>query len=262
MTLAPADLERLADRLHAAQRDATAVPMLTVEHPDLDVDDGYAIQLALRRRYHEAGHRPLGWKAGLTSRAKMLQMGVTEPAVGFLTDRMGVPAGTAVEVVAHVHPRVEAEGAFVLGADLPATGCTVDDELDATAFVVPAIENIDSRYESFSFDLPSVIADNCSTARCVLGSRGRRIRELDRRTLGVCLTINGQVVATGATAAVWGDPAAATALVANLAGGLGAPLRAGMTVLSGGITAAFAVSPGDVVSARFQDLGVVDVRFH
>lgn len=261
MSLAQAEIERIADQVRAAQRDARAIPMITLEHPDLDVGDGYAIQSAVQARYRAEGHRIIGWKAGLTSRAKIAQMGVDKPAVGFMTDRMVVPAGTPVPVADHVHPRVEAEVAFVLGADLPTSGCTVEHVLEATAFVVPAVEIIDSRFENFSFDLPSVIADNCSTARFALGSRGRRLAELDRRTLGVSLVINGEVAATGAAAAVWGDPAASVALVAELAGALGEPLRAGMTVLSGGITAAFAVSPGDVVSARFQDLGVVDVRF-
>ena len=83
----------------------------------------------------------------------------------------------------------------------------------------------------------------------------------DRTTLGVALYRNGEVMATGATAAVWGDPAASVALVANIVGANGGRLRAGMTVLSGGITAAFAVKPGDCVSARFQHLGAVDIRF-
>ncbi|MCA9548765.1 MAG: 2-oxo-3-hexenedioate decarboxylase [Myxococcales bacterium] len=261
MTVSDADVARLAAHVHKAQLDAQAIPKLTNEHPDLSVEDGYRVQVALQRRYLEAGHRLVGWKAGLTSQAKMRQMGVSEPSVGFLTDRMAVPEGTVVETSTMVHPRVECEVAFVLGADLPAKGCTVEDVLAATAYVVPAIEIIDSRYEAFKFDLPSVIADNSSSARFVVGGNPTRLETVDRTTLGLAMVKNGELLTTGASAAVMGDPAAAVALTANLVGRLGQQLRRGMIILSGGITAAFPVAPGDHVSARFQSLGVVDVRF-
>ena len=127
--------------------------------------------------------------------------------------------------------------------------------------MVPSIEVIDSRYKNFKFDLASVIADNTSSARFILGSNAMRLSDLDRTTLGVALLRNGEVMATGASAAVWGDPAASVALVANIAGRIGGQFKAGMTIMSGGITAAFAVNPGDCVSARFQKLGAVDIRF-
>lgn len=262
MSLDNDQIQALADHVLEAQTTANAIPMLTLANPDLSVEDGYAIQNALRTRYLTNGHRLVGWKAGLTSRAKMKQMGVEKPAVGFLTDRMAAAEGTAISTAAHVHPRVECEVAFVLDKDLPSEGCTVEDVLEATAFVVPSIELIDSRYENFKFDLASVIADNTSSARYVLGSSGKRLSDLpDRNTIGVALVRNGEVMATGASAAVWGDPAASVALIANIAGSIGGRFEAGMTILSGGITAAFAVKPGDVVSARFQHLGVVDIRF-
>ncbi|MEQ9499878.1 MAG: 4-oxalocrotonate decarboxylase [Deltaproteobacteria bacterium] len=259
--LTDADVAKMASTVYAAQRDGEAIPMLTHEYPNLDVEVGYRVQDAVRRLYLEDGHRQVGWKAGLTSKAKMRQMNVAEPTVGFLTDRMSVPEGTVIDTSALVHPRVECEVAFVLKASLPKEGCTVDDVLAATAYVVPAIEVIDSRYENFKFDLASVIADNSSSSRFVVGANGVRLETIDRTTLGVALVKNGELLTTGASAAVLGDPAAAVALVATLAGKMGQTLEAGMTVLSGGITAAFAVSPGDHVSARFQSLGVVDVSF-
>lgn len=261
MSLSPQVVEQLADHVLHAQQTATPIPMLTHAHPDLSVEDGYAIQRALLTRYLAKGHQQVGWKAGLTSRAKMRQMGVDQPAVGFLTQKMAAAEGTVIPTTDHVHPRVECEIAFVLGKDLPSEGCTTDDVLDATDFILPSIEVIDSRYENFKFDLASVIADNTSSARFVLGSTAARLADVDRNTLGVALLRNGEVMATGAGAAVWGDPAASVALIANIAGSIGGRFTAGMTILSGGITAAFAVQPGDCVSARFQRLGTVDIRF-
>lgn len=260
-TLDPTAVDALSARVLDAQTGATAIPKLTRDHPDMTVADGYLVQNALRSAYVAAGHRVVGWKAGLTSRAKMQQMGVDQPSVGFLTDRMAVPEGTRVAVADHVHPRVEAEVAFVLSSDLPTEGCTADDVVAATAYVLPAIEIIDSRYENFSFDLPSVIADNSSSARYVVGADPVRLDRIDRTTLGLALVANGELLTTGASAAVMGDPAVAVATVADIVGSLGAQVTAGQIVLSGGITAAFPVAPGDHVSARFQRLGVVDVGF-
>lgn len=260
-TLDPYTVDRLADHVLRAQTAAVAIAKLTIEHPDMTVADGYLVQNTVRARYVDRGHRIVGWKAGLTSRAKMRQMGVEVPSAGFLTDRMAVAEGRAVAVADHVHPRVEAEVAFVLSDDLPTSGCTADDVVAATAYVVPAIEIIDSRYEAFKFDLPSVIADNSSSARFVVGANGARLDDVDRATLGLALVKNGELLTTGASAAVMGDPAEAVAMVADIVGAAGARLEAGMIVLSGGITEAFAVEPGDHVSARFQTLGVVDVNF-
>ena len=255
-------IRALAAHVWAAQRDARPIPKLTNDEPSLTIEDGYRVQNGVRTHYVEAGHRLVGWKAGLTSKAKMQQMGVDLPTVGFLTDRMAVAEGTSIDTSALVHPRVECEVAFVLSEDLPTERCTVEHVLASTAFVVPAIEVIDSRYEAFKFDLQSVVADNSSSARFVAGGNGRRVEAIDRRTLGVALLKNGEVAQTGASAAVMGDPAAAVATAANIVGTMGAQLKAGMIVLSGGITAAVAVKPGDWVSARIQNLGVIDVRFH
>lgn len=263
-TIDDATVAELTERVYRAQTDAAAMTKLTVDHPSLTVNDGYLIQNALRARFLADGHRLVGWKAGLTSKAKMAQMGVDQPTVGFLTDRMAVAQGTAIDITRLVHPRVETEVAFVLGADLPTEGCTADDVVAATSYLVPAIEVIDSRYEAFSFDLQSVIADNSSSARFVVGSNGTRLSAdpgFDRTTLGMALWRNGELVDTGASAAVLGDPAASVALVATIVGSLGAQLTAGMVVLSGGITQAVAVEPGDHISARFQTIGDVDIRF-
>ena len=261
MTITDSRVNELAAHVWQAQVSARPIPKLTNDEPTMTVDDGYRVQNALRKLYVDNDHRIVGWKAGLTSKAKMVQMGVEAPTVGFLTDRMAVPEGAAIDTAALVHPRVECEVAFVLRSDLPTSNCSPEDVLSATAYVVPAIEIIDSRYEAFKFDLTSVIADNSSSARFVVGGNGTRLDTIDRRTLGVALVKNGEVVQTGASAAVMGDPAAAVAIAANIIGTLGSQLKSGMVVLSGGITAAVAVKPGDVISARLQNLGVVDVRF-
>jgi 2-oxo-3-hexenedioate decarboxylase len=133
--------------------------------------------------------------------------------------------------------------------------------LAATDFVVPAVEIIDSRYRDFKFDLKSVIADNTSASRFVVGGRMRSVDELDLRTLGVVLEKNGKIVAMAAGAAVVGHPLNAVAMLANHLGARGEEIPAGSFIMTGGVTEAIAVEAGDHVAVRFQDLGTVSMRF-
>jgi 2-oxo-3-hexenedioate decarboxylase len=160
-----------------------------------------------------------------------------------------------------IHPKVEAEICVVTKAPLRGPGCHVGAVLAAVDFVLPAVEVIDSRYRDFKFDLKSVIADNTSASRFVIGGRSRCVDELDLRTLGVVLEKNGQIVAMAAGAAVLGHPLAAVAMMANHLGARGQEISAGSFIMTGGVTEAIAVAAGDAIAVRFQDLGTVSMRF-
>ena len=261
LTLSREDIVRLCERVEGAQKGAYAIPKLTDEYPDMTIADGYAVQSELRRRFIAQGHKLIGWKAGLTSKAKMIQMGVNVPSIGFLTDRMARPENSAIKTSDMVHPWVECEVAFVTKKTLKGPNCTRQDVLDATDYVLPAVEIIDSRFSSFKFDLPSVVADNGSSARYVGGGRARYPADIDLRTLGVVMEKNGEIVTLGASAAVLGHPAEAIAMLVNILEELGEELPAGSFVMSGGITEAIPVKPGDSIVARFQELGSVSMRF-
>ncbi len=261
MKLAPATILALAEHLETCELEARDTPKITDQHPEMDWEDAYAIQAEIRRRKLGRGARIVGLKAGLTSRAKMKQMGVETPVFGFLVDRYVVPDGGECLASELIHPKVEPEVAFVLKRPLKGPGCHLGAVLAATDFVMPAIEVIDSRYRDFKFDLKSVVADNCSSSRFVVGSQCRSVEDLDLRTLGVVLEKNGEVVALGAAAAVLGHPAAAVAMLANFLGARGEELPAGTLILSGGITEAIPVKAKDAVSLRVQGLGSVSLRF-
>ena len=169
--------------------------------------------------------------------------------------------GGEIDIKKLIHPKVEPEIAFVTKAALKGPGCHIGAVLAATDFVVPAIEIIDSRYRDFKFDLKSVVADNCSSSRFVVGGSATPIDDLDLRTLGIVLEKNGVPVAIGAGAAVLGHPAAAIAMLANMLGRRGEEIPAGTLILSGGITEAVAVEAGDAITLRIQSLGTVSVRF-
>ncbi|HJV80211.1 2-oxo-3-hexenedioate decarboxylase [Noviherbaspirillum sp.] len=261
MKLDKSTIQTLAAHLEACELEARDTLKITDEYPEMDWDDAYAIQDEIKRRKIARGARIVGLKAGLTSHAKMKQMGVETPVFGFLADYFAVPEGGEAKMSELIHPKVEPEIAFVTKAPLKGPGCHIGSVLAATDFVMPAIEVIDSRYRDFKFDLKSVVADNCSSSRFVVGGRMAPVDNLDLRTLGVVMEKNGQVVSLGAGAAVLGHPAAAIAMLANLLGERGEEIPAGTLILSGGITEAVAVNAGDNVTLRIQDLGSVNMRF-
>jgi 2-oxo-3-hexenedioate decarboxylase len=261
MKLSREIIEQLAIRLETCELEAKDTPKITDDHPDMDWDDAYAIQDEIKRRKIARGARIVGLKAGLTSHAKMKQMGVETPVFGFLADYFSVAEGGEIDTSKLIHPKVEPEIAFVTKAPLKGPGCHIGAVLAATDFVIPAIEIIDSRYRDFKFDLKSVVADNCSSSRFVVGGRMGNVTELDLRTTGIVLEKNGEPVAFGAGAAVLGHPAAAIAMLANMLGEKGEEIPAGTLILSGGITEAVAVQPGDAITLRVQDLGSVSCRF-
>jgi 2-oxo-3-hexenedioate decarboxylase len=247
----------LAQKLADAEMNRQEIVKLTAEYPRLTVEDAYDIQDELVALKREQGHRVLAIKMGFTSRAKMKQMNVHEPIYGRIFDYMAVDGG-----VLHrnelIHPKVEAEIAFILGKDLEGPGITGAQALAATAYVVPALEIIDSRYENFQFTLPDVIADNTSASRLFLGSTLKRPDELELDLVGVTLSINGQLRDLGAGAAVLGHPAHSVAMLANMLYRKGRKLKAGDVILTGGITGAHQLVEGDVVSAKWDGLGSID----
>ena len=260
MALSESTISELATIIDDAQRNAADIVKLTDGQPAMDVADGYAVQAELCRRWQAAGRRLTGYKGGLTSKAKMVQMGLETPVFGVLMGDTCVPDGDVVDMTQLIHPKVEAEIAFVTSRELSGD-VSIDDVLEATEFVMPAIEVIDSRFKDFKFDIQSVIADNTSAARYVVGGAPRRPGGLDLRVLGVVMERNGEVVGTAAGAAVMGHPAASVvSLVRWLADG-GQALPAGSLVMTGGVTEAVSVHAGDHVTARVQNLGSVGVRF-
>jgi 2-oxo-3-hexenedioate decarboxylase len=261
MTFDKPTIDTLAELLENCQLQVQDTHKITDDFPDMDWEDAYAIQAAILARKLARGQRLIGLKAGLTSFAKMKQMGVSAPVFGFMTDDYAVPHGGEARMSELIHPKVEPEIAFVTKKALSGPGCHIGTVLDATDFVLPGIEVIDSRYRDFKFDLKSVIADNTSAARFVVGGSPTRLSGLDLRTVGIVMEKNGVPVAFGAGAAVLGHPATAIAMLANHLGARGQEIPAGTLILSGGITEAVAVTTGDHVSLRVQGMGSTGLRF-
>lgn len=252
-------IHELAVLVDAAAQRGETIDQLTKELPELDVENAYSIQEASVQQRLERGERLIGMKMGLTSRAKMEQVGVHEPIYGRLTDGMIVNDGTTFSLKGRCHPRVEPEVAFIMGKDIngPATDAEV---ADAVAGVCAALEIIDSRYRDFSFTLPDVIADNTSASAFVLGGLVRPLGEVNLGNLGIVMEVNGTAAQIGNSSAIYDHPLRSLVELVQMLARRDQGLKSGQIVLAGGATAAVPLNPGDHVRCLVDELGSVEFR--
>ncbi|GAA4383575.1 2-keto-4-pentenoate hydratase [Tsukamurella soli] len=253
------DVSRAATALLDAEATRTDRRPVTDDWPELDLATAYQVQDELIRRKVADGEHIVGVKLGLTSRAKQRRLGIDSPLVAWLTDAMVLQAGVPVPTGRLIHPRVEPEIVFVLGERLSGPGVTAATAMAAVRSVSAGLEVIDSRFIDFRFTLPDVVADNASSARFVVGGAERDPRSLDLALEACVLSVNGTVVDSATGAAVQGHPAEALALAANALAERGIALEPGWVVLTGGMTDAVFIEPGDQIAAEFTHLGNVVV---
>jgi len=249
-----------ADYLRAAVDDRREVQGIQSQVHDLSIEDAYHIQDALIAHRLAHGDSLAGAKLGVTSKAKQQQMGIAEPAYGWVPASSVLPARADVRTGELIHPRVEPEFVFLMRADLEGEQCTADDVLDATERVVGGIEVIDSRYEAFKFTLADVIADNTSAARVAVGEVGVAPRDVDLREVTCTFTIDGEVTGEAAGEALLGSPAECVALLVRHLARSGRGLHAGWLVLAGAPVEARPLAVGTTATATYSHFGEVTVR--
>lgn len=267
MALTSDTVEALADRLDEAERTRTQVGQFSLANPDMTIEDAYAVQRAWTAAKLARGRIAIGHKIGLTSRAMQRSSNIAEPDYGLLLDDMLFADGGDVPFDRFIVPRVEVELAFRLKAPLEGPGRTIFDVLDATDYIVPAIEIIDARIEQVDrvsgatrkvFD---TISDNAANAGLVLGGRPIRPHDVDLRWVAALLYRNGVIEESGVAAAVLGHPAHGPAWLANKLAPHGERLEAGEIILGGSFTAPIPARRGDTFHADYGPLGSIGVRF-
>jgi 2-oxo-hept-3-ene-1,7-dioate hydratase len=264
--LAPDQIEQLAAELHRSETSRVQVEHFSRRFPGMTVEDGYAISRAWVAMKIAEGRRVRGHKIGLTSRAMQLASQISEPDYGTLLDDMFFEPG-AIPTQRFIAPRVEVELAFILKRKLEGDKITVDDVLDATDYVTPAIEIIDARIEQFDRHtkvmrkVQDTISDNAANAGIVLGGRRVKPREVDLPWCGAILRQNGAVEETGLAAGVQGHPAIGVAWLAMKLAPWGESLQAGEVVLAGSFTRPVAAKAGDRFDADYGPLGRFEFHF-
>ncbi len=254
-------IDGIAAELYEAKRSRTTIPRLTARYPDMTVEDAYAVQNVWKERGLASGRRLVGRKIGLTSKVMQAATGISEPDYGIIFDDMVHENGAVIPHDTFSNVRIEVELAFVLGADLSGPDCTLFDVLDATDYVVPALEILDSRIEMDGRTIVDTISDNAAMGGMVIGGNPVRIGEVDLRWVSALLYRNESIEESGVAAAVLNHPATGVAWLANKLAAHGTSLAAGEIILAGSFTRPMWVGKGDTVHADYGQLGSITCRF-
>jgi len=267
MALSADDIRIAAERLHQAEQTRKQIRQLSLDHPGITLDDAYAIQKAWVAIKVSEGRVVRGHKIGLTSKAMQSALNIDEPDSGVLFDDMFFADGGLVPSDRFIGTRVEAELAFIMKQRLSGPGCTIFDVLNATDFVVPALEILDTRIERSDPATKSTrkifdtIADNAANAGIVLGGRPLRPGDADLRWIGALCFRNGQLEETGLAAGVLNHPATSVAWLANKIAANGLALEAGQVVLAGSFIRPIETRKGDTIQADYGPYGTVSCYF-
>nr|WP_279325980.1 2-keto-4-pentenoate hydratase [Bacillus sp. FJAT-47783] len=227
----------------------------------MTVDEAYYTQLEQIRQKVEAGGKVVGKKIGLTSKVMQEMFQVNNPDYGHLLNTMMHLDGSDVSLSRFIQPKLEFEIAFVLKKDLKGPGVTVLDVVEATDYIVPAIEIIDSRIKDWKISFEDTVADNGSSAGVIIGGKPTKLDEVNVSHIGMAVYRNGTYFDSAAGAAVMGNPARAVAWLANALVKYDISLYKGEVILSGALSKAVPVESGDQWTVDFDHIGSVSATF-
>jgi 2-oxo-hept-3-ene-1,7-dioate hydratase len=256
-----------ASGLDVAEKTRTQTGLLSLKHPGMDMDDAYAIQDAWVKQKIASGRKVIGWKIGLTSKAMQYALNIDIPDSGVLFDDMLFEDGAVIPADRFIQPRIEAEIAFVMKAPLKGPDVTIFDVLNATDYVTPALEILDTRILRVDPEtkkartIVDTISDNAANAGIVIGGRQMRPDGVDMRWMGAIVSRNAEVEETGLGAGVLNHPARGIAWLANRLAQYGAGIEAGQIVLAGSFIRPIEARHGDTIVADFGPHGTISCFF-
>ncbi len=252
----------LGDELYEALVGQKTLAPFTEREPDITIDDAYYISLRMVQRRVDAGEKIIGKKIGVTSKPVQEMLGVHQPDFGFLTDKMHFENGADISITEHlIQPRAEAEIGFCLKKDLQGPGVTEQDVLEATDYIMPCFEIVDSRIKDWNIKIQDTVADNASCGVFVLGDAKADPRDHDLPNLKITVKKNGELLSEGLGSAVQGNPLTAVAWLANTLGAYDIPFKAGEFILSGSLVPLENARPGDKFELELHGIGAASVSF-
>ena len=261
------EIAAAATALDGAEKSRRQIGLLSLKHPDMTMDDAYAVQAAWVKQKIASGRKVIGWKIGLTSKAMQYALNIDIPDSGVLFDDMGFEDGAVIPADRFIQPRIEAEIAFVIKAPLKGPNVSIFDVLNATDYITPALEILDTRVlrvdpeTKKARSIVDTISDNAANAGIVIGGRQMRPDQVDMRWMGAIVSRNAEVEETGLGAGVLNHPARGIAWLANRLAQYGDGIEAGQIVLAGSFIRPVEARHGDTINADFGPYGTIACHF-
>jgi 2-keto-4-pentenoate hydratase len=258
MAMTDAQRREAAEAMFHAELTREWMEPITLTYEGADIEDAYAVGQYVTDLKVAAGRVVKGHKVGLTSKAMRSVTGATEPDYGTIFDNWFLDEGTQVSMSILNRPLVEIELVFVLSKNLGGPDVNAVDVVNATDYVMPAIEVVDSRFSRRG--KPGVIDSIADAASCgfiMVGGSPRKLTDIDVRHIGGALYKNGEIEESGTAAAVMGNPINSVAWLARKLDEFGVEMQAGHTVLSGSFIKAHPMEVGDTFVADYGPLGQI-----
>ena len=265
--MTPEDHAKAAQDLLSAEASGEQIGLLTKRHPEMGMNDAYAIQNAIYRVKLAQGRSVVGWKIGLTSKAMQYALNIDIPDSGILFDDMVFDHRAIVPKGQFIQPRIEAEIAFVMKSPIGGADVTRDDVRAATDYVAPSIEILDTRIVRVDADTGKprtvfdTISDNAANAGVVLGPERHAVDAFDLRWVGAITSRNGVVEETGLGAGVLNDPIESVVWLARRMAQYGQSIEPDQIILSGSFIRPVECPSGTQIHADFGAFGSVDIAF-
>ncbi len=262
-----AQIASAADMLVEAEASRRQCGLLSLQFPDITLDDAYAVQSAFVGQKQAQGARVIGWKIGLTSRAMQSALNITTPDSGVLLDDMLFADGSRIPAQRFIQPRIEAEIAFVMKSPLRGADVTRADVLAATDYVAPSLEILDTRIlrsdpaTGRARIITDTVSDNAANAGIVLGGQRHDPAHVDLRWVGAIVQKNGVVEETGLGAGVLNDPVTGILWLIHRLAAYGQGIEAGQILLSGSFIRPIEAEAGSCFHADFGAFGHVSINF-
>ena len=180
---------------------------------------------------------------------------------------MRFSTGVTVPKGRFIQPRIEAEIAFVMKKPIGGENVSQQDVIDATDFVAPAIEILDTRIQRKDpatgkarviFD---TISDNAANAGIVLGKEKHAIDAFDLRWVGALAYCNNELEETGLGAGVLDNPVESVVWLARRMAQYGQKIEPGHVILSGSFIRPIECPSGSRIHTDFGPFGAVDIHF-
>lgn len=260
-------VSQVAQRLNNAEKKGEQIRQISLDHPEITIEDAYAIQREWVGLKMSEGRILKGHKIGLTSKAMQASSQIDEPDYGALLDDMFFADGSEIPFDRFIIPRIEVELAFILAKPLRGPNCTLFDVYNATDYVIPALELIDARCHNIDPETQrprkvfDTISDNAANAAVIMGGRPIKPRDLDLRWISALLYRNGVIEESGVAAAVLNHPANGVAWLANKLAPHNVELDAGQIILAGSFTRPVPVRRGDTFHADYGVMGSISCHF-
>jgi 2-keto-4-pentenoate hydratase len=241
-----------ADLLLNARRTGAPIEDLPEALQPKDLDEAYAVQDHIAEAYGEIG----GWKIGAPS-AEAMPLFALMPSAWVARD------GAVIRGMRR-YRGLEAEIAFLMGADLPsrATPYSSEEVVGAIASCHPAIEVIESGLrDPLKAARLSMIGDLQMHGGFVYGPAVVDWQKIDFKTEHVSIAVDGMVRVERTGSNTSGDLMRLLPWLANEGSKRTGGLKAGQWVTTGSWTGVTVADPRSAADVKFSAAGEVHLRF-